>query len=260
MNPEQWRAQYRRRKTSKRYMGAVIIVFMGVILLLKRLPLQIPEWIFSWDTIVLVIGLLLGIRSRFRNWLWLVLVLLSTGSILSNYFLLDQYKNLVFPIELIIFGIYIFFRCFYHRNDKDCFVPRSHEHPSFAKHNRPFHHSYSTTEDGDVINIENTFGETNRNIISKEFRGGTIKNTFGSVDLNLTQSDIQGKIYIYVENTFGGIAFFVPSNWKIISEIDAKLSGIDDKSFYDVHPDEEEKTLVLKGKSVFGGIEIKNFA
>lgn len=118
---------------------------------------------------------------------------------------------------------------------------------------------FSTVDESNTIAIENTFGGIRRSFISKDFKGGYIKNTFGGVKVQLDQCDFEDKAVIHIENTFGGITLYVPVHWKVISEVDATLSGVDDKTYYENPDEENRKRLILKGKSVFGGIEIKNY-
>lgn len=245
----------RKHRKHNKFFGPFIIVFVGVILLLQRLPINVPEWVFSWNTILIAIGLLLGVKIRFRHWLWIIPLLIGSGRILADYYIAEEYHNLIFPISLILFGCYIFIYFF--------FGKRSFRYEEFNNpKNRQFKHQCSgqtTIDEDSFIRIENTFGGTDRSFISKNLKGGHIKNTFGGVNVNLMQADFEDSIDVHVENTFGGITFYVPSHWKVVAKLDSHLSGIDDNSYCDNRDDEDIKYLVLKGKSIFGGIEIKNF-
>lgn len=53
----------------------------------------------------------------------------------------------------------------------------------------------------------------------------------------------------------GGVEILVPENWNIIVQLSPILGGIDDNRNSIVEPD-EEKTLILKGFCLFGGIDI----
>lgn len=250
MNPKD--PSLRRRK---RFFWPLIIIFIGLVLLLQRLPIAIPEWLLSWNTILIGVGLLIGIRSQFRHWMWFALVLWGFGSILTENYIPDQYHNLIFPVGLIAVGIYIFisllicrkssfYRSFERRRKMTC---------DFDKDD------FSTVDESNTVAIENTFGGISRSFISKDFKGGYIKNTFGGVKVQLDQCDFEDKAVIHIENTFGGITLYVPVHWKVISEVEATLSGVDDKTYYENPDQENPKRLILKGKSVFGGIEIKNY-
>lgn len=254
MNREDWKFEEQNKR--KKFFGPFIIVFVGLILLLQRLPIDAPEWLFSWNTILIAVGIMLGIKTRFQHWLWFVPILIGIGRILSNHYIAEQYHNLIFPIGLILFGSYIFFYLLFFRNK--CCPYRDMK--SFKNKTQPYPHSGAATIDEDsFVRIENTFGGIDRSFISKNLQGGYIRNTFGGVRVNLTQANFEDSIDIHVENTFGGITLYIPKNWKVVAKLDSHLSGIDDNSYFDNQDRDDIKYLVLKGKSIFGGVEIKNF-
>lgn len=247
--------EYKKYKPSKKFYGPFIIIFIGIVLFLQRIPIDVPEWVFSWNTILIVVGLLLGFKSRFRHWLWFIPVLLGLGSILANHFVPEQYHNLVFPAGLMLFGIYILLYTLLNKNKAG--------YTSFPRQDDKGFKNKScereTINEENLIRIENTFGGINRSFLSKDLKGGYIKNIFGGIKVNLMHADFEKTIDIHIENTFGGITIYVPTNWKVVDKLDSHLSGIDDNSYYEDREDGDSKFLVLKGKSVFGGIEIKNF-
>lgn len=253
MNPEDWKVK-KHHKHNKLF-GPFILIIIGIILLLQRLPLNVPEWVFSWNTILIVVGLVLGAKSGFRHWVWFGLILLGVGNILSNYYVQEQYQGIVFPAGLIVFGIFIFLHLllFKRHNRWEAFIKNKEKCFSSDEWD------VSSIDEDNTIHLENTFGGVNRNFISKNFNGGYIKNTFGGIKVDLTHCDFEEKINIYIDNTFGGITFYIPANWKVISQVEVHLSGIDDKTYYEGIEDEDTKYLFLKGKSVLGGIELKSF-
>ncbi len=254
MNSEDWK--YEKRKGQHKFFGPFIIVFIGLVLLLQRLPIDVPQWVFSWNTILITIGILLGIKTRFRHWLWVVPFLIGIGRIFANHYISEEYHNLIFPLGLILFGGYIFLYTLFIQKKCCPYYQRALK----GKRGKFQYPPGQTTVDQDsFVRIENFFGGTDRSFISKNLKGGYIKNTFGGVRINLMQADFDSSIDIHVENTFGGITFYVPNNWKVVAKLDSHLSGIDDNGYVENQGGEDTKYLVLKGKSIFGGIEIKNF-
>jgi hypothetical protein len=83
---------------------------------------------------------------------------------------------------------------------------------------------------------------------------------FGGAELNLVQAEIEGIVVLDMLAVFGGTKLLVPSHWQIRSELVSFFGGIEDK-----RPNKNENSenppriLVLKGNTVFGGIEIKSF-
>ena len=98
-----------------------------------------------------------------------------------------------------------------------------------------------------------------KNILSKDFQGGEVINIFGGTELNFTQADISGKVYIDVTQLFGGIKLIVPPHWQVTSDMAAIFAGIDDKRRPGMNALDPDKILVLKGTSIFAGVEIRSF-
>ncbi|MDB5012525.1 MAG: hypothetical protein JWQ25_727, partial [Daejeonella sp.] len=58
---------------------------------------------------------------------------------------------------------------------------------------------------------------------------------------------------------FGGTKMIVPANWRVHSEMIAVFGGIDDKRPQQALVDQEDKVLIIRGTSIFGGISIRSF-
>jgi predicted membrane protein len=102
------------------------------------------------------------------------------------------------------------------------------------------------------------FGGVKKTVLSKQFNGGEIVVFFGGAEVNLTNADFVSPIQIDVVNVFGGTKLIIPANWEIRSEITAIFGGVDDKRRQG--PDTvSEKTIILKGTNLFGGVEIISY-
>ncbi|HAF34267.1 MAG TPA: hypothetical protein DCG88_09565, partial [Sphingobacterium sp.] len=53
---------------SRNIVGAIVII-VGIFLLLNNLNLGswFPDWLFGWQTILIIIGLVIGINSQFQK-------------------------------------------------------------------------------------------------------------------------------------------------------------------------------------------------
>lgn len=111
----------------------------------------------------------------------------------------------------------------------------------------------------DIIDTVSVFSGTHKNIFSKNLKGGDIVVVFGGCDLNLTQADFQGTVVIDVVAIFGGVKIVVPPSWKVRSEMTAIFGGLEDKTSIMPYGAESNKTVVLRGFALFGGVDIKNF-
>ena len=105
------------------------------------------------------------------------------------------------------------------------------------------------------------FGGAKKNIISKNFRGGEAVTVFGGTEINLMQADLTGPVVLELTQVFGGTKLIVPPHWKVWSkDMVTILGGIDDKRPMMGNPsDDTNKTLILKGTCMLGGIDIRSY-
>jgi predicted membrane protein len=110
----------------------------------------------------------------------------------------------------------------------------------------------------DFLDVTNVFGGSHRKMVTKNFRGGDSTTFMGGTEIDFSQADINGTAVLDVTQIMGATKIIVPSNWEVRSEISAIFAGFEDKRPQPVaiNPD---KVLILKGASVFGGIELRNF-
>jgi predicted membrane protein len=122
------------------------------------------------------------------------------------------------------------------------------------------HFSGSNVEnEADFIDSTSIFGGTKKVILSKNFKGGDITCFMGGAELDLSQADIKSPVVLDVTQIFGGTKIIVPPTWDVKSEVAAVFGGIEDKRRIltgNLNPD---KVVILRGTSIFGGIEIKSY-
>ena len=109
-----------------------------------------------------------------------------------------------------------------------------------------------------VLDITSIFGGVKKSVLSKQFNGGDVVCFFGGAEINLTNADFVSPIEIDVVNVFGGTKLILPANWEIRSEITAIFGGVDDKRRQAPNT-VSEKTIILKGTNLFGGVEIISY-
>jgi len=268
-----------RNNKSANIVGA-IIVFLGLALLLKNLNLGIwfPRWIFGWEMILIIIGLVIGVNSRFEKKSSIILI--CVGSL----FLLKDLMNLSFgrvivPIAAIIIGIYLIMRNRSHvppplppmppaKNDDefdwdkrvDVDTDRPSEEPPTAAtpiHEEGAKKGYSYAGEN-YIKVDSIFGNAKKIIFSKNFLGGTMTNVFGSTEINLLQADIQQPVALDVFQLFGSTKIIVPPHWVIVTTVSSILSENDDRRVILTSTIDQNKSLYITGTSIFGNITIKN--
>lgn len=236
---------------SGRAWGGLIIVAVGAVLLAKKAGADLPPWLFTWQMALITFGVFVGAKHRFRDWGWLVPV--AIGSVfLADKFIEDiSIEQFFWPIIIIFIGLVMIFKP---KRSRDGVWRRWNE-----KQQQEFSAMNSQNTEEDFINAVTIFGGAKKVIISKDFKGGETTTFFGGVEINLTQADINGRAELELIQVFGGTKLVVPSNWKIqTEELVSVFGGLDDKRKNITTPD-PDKTLVLKGTCIFGGIDIKNY-
>lgn len=95
--------------------------------------------------------------------------------------------------------------------------------------------------------------------MNKNFKGGEATSVFGGTELNLMQADINGHVVFELTQIFGGAKLILPAHWEIKSEIVNIFGGVEDKRPVQSVTNDPNKVIVLKGTSIFGGIEIRSY-
>lgn len=291
---KQYRPTYNSSNTGRIWAG-IIIVGIGVILLAGKLGLGwlFPHWIFNWGNmwpmILIVVGLIIGGNSNFRNPSSYILLGIGSFFLLRNITDLDI-GPFLWPALIIGIGLWLLLgrgrsgprppgfdrRHRYRRRydsgayewDKRVVNEQSdspatggapafnetEESEEFAGESKRFANFSSE----DYLKSTSVFGDVKKTIISKNFQGGEVVNIFGGTDINLIQADIQQPIVIDVFQIFAGTKIIVPSHWKIHSDVVSVFGEVDDKRFTQGIPQDEQKVVYIKGTSLFGGITIKS--
>lgn len=245
---------------SSRVILGLIIALAGVLLLLQSLNiLYFPGYLISWPMLLIVIGLLAGIKSRFRNVGPFIILFVGLFFLLRNYLgLPDEVRHAFWPALLVFFGLFMALRP---NKSKHCGTTRHHwgehryEGGSGSGGYNP--ESYMEKESSDRLDTTAIFSGSQRNVISKDFKGGQITAIMGGVDLNFSQTDFTGKIYLDLTVVMGGVNLVLPPHWKLDVQTTMIAGGIEDKRMV-MGPQDDSKELVLTGVIVMGGIEIKS--
>lgn len=228
--------RHQERKSS--LWGGLILLVVGVFLLMKKLDLHIPHWIFSWETILIAIGLILGAKRNFTGAGWIILVCIG------GIFLIDDIFNwgvnmsrFIWPLVFICAGIFLVVQSTERRRREIILQPGENAE--------------------DYIANTSLFGGSKKVVFSKNFRGGYISDTFGGSEINLSQADFNGVAILDVQCLFGGSEITVPPHWEVRINVSSIFGGVDDARIQPVtiNPD---KILIIKGSCTFGGVSVKN--
>lgn len=243
----------RHQAGSGRVWTGLFILLIGVAALMKSFFLPLPGWLFSWQMLLIVLGLFIGVRHNFRGGAWAVLILIGSVFLFDDFFPNLIESRFLWPIALIAAGLFIIAKPRRHRwNEPEQGNINNNPQTPLIMNDR-------IHPEDDMLDSTSVFGGIKKSILSKNFRGGDVVNIMGGAEINLSQADINGRVELEVTQIFGGTKIIVPPHWDVKPEMAAIFGGIDDKrNLYNVAID-HSKVLILKGTSIFGGIEVKSF-
>src|SRR5436190_24385193 len=77
---------YSKNRENGKVIGGLIMVAVGVALLARNMGVFMPFWLFTWPTILILIGVYLGFKHNFRNNAWIILIAIGSFSLLNKLF------------------------------------------------------------------------------------------------------------------------------------------------------------------------------
>lgn len=260
----------RRRQNSQNSGPIVGLVFLlvGGILISRAVGVPVPEFIISWQMLLITIGVSIGLASRFRNPGFVFPIIIGTIFLLRDYFPGILPPEFILPSVFIFVGIFLIFKPRGWRKnlpenlDITSTTTTNDEiiqgEPALQYTSNTNFFSSGSTDATIADRLEETavFGNIRKTLISKNFIGGEVSTVFGSAEINLLQADIQQSARLEINAVFGSIRLIVPTHWQVKMKTAAVLGGIEDKR--PKHAIYSDKILLLEGNAVFGGIQIES--
>lgn len=253
MQPEDQHYYLSWQKSNKRGKIAtgIIVIIFGVLYLLKELGLAIPGWVFTPGMFISAIGFIVLIKHKFRTIFPYIIIGVGKLLLLNEIYPESINMKIIWPSLIILGGVLML-----------VLTTRKRSFGKFRNRHCPDNGmSLDGISQDDFIDSVSIFGGVKKTIVSKQFLGADIVAIFGGSELNLSQADFEGRIVMDVTNIFGGTTLTIPNNWQVKTEVVSIFGGIEDKR--PVQPlvnGATEKTVVLRGTCLFGGIEINSFA
>jgi predicted membrane protein len=275
--------EYQNGPRRGKVLAGIVLLTVGASLLLRQLDLFFfPSWILSWPMWLIIWGLYIGANHNFRNASWLIMVIIGVAFLLGHIIPGFNAGAVFWPVAIIGFGIFLILKrnnhnpdywdkkewkkkWDYSRYDYNSTRPTNPNEPvvdyttTGTPADEPVNPNSSSYTGDDHLDAVSVFGGIKKTIFSKNFKGGDIVNIFGGGELDFTQADITGRVYIDVTQIFGGVKLIVPSHWMVISDMASIFAGFDDKRIRTSAPLDNTKILVLKGTSVFAGVDIRSY-
>lgn len=251
--------------------SGLVLLLLGLFFLSRNFGFFLPQWLFSWHVILMVIGLLVGAKRNFTGGGWLVMVLIGGFFTLQRFADLN-FSSYYFPGIFIILGLYLILSPSRRLKKNNLFGDGSSSGSYGDSSTNPVsdntadqHDQYGFSSDapvnntGDVVNLVNVFSGSKQQFYSKNLLGGEIVAVFGGAELNFIQSDFENRIVIEITAIFGGVKLIIPPNWVVKSEVTPIFGGLNDRRAVVTHVEGNPKVLVIKGIALLGGIDISNF-
>jgi|SRR5215471_984799 len=224
----------------------LFLVLIGGMLFLHKITTALPEWIFTWPVLIVGVGLLIGIQTKFKNFFWVVPVFWGIFGLIDQQRPDLHLHNYIAPIVFIFLGMFFIFR----RRRKGWRESWRNIGPAYT---------VNDATGGDWLDTTSVFSGAKKVILSKNFKGGDITCFMGGAEIDLTKADIQGKVVMDMTAICGGIKLIVPANWDVKIQTTAVFAGVDDRRTVQPIKIDADKLLVLDGAVVCGGIEINSY-
>lgn len=254
---QRWEARCERRSKNSHIWTGVFILLIGVAALVKATVTDLPDWMFSWQAFLILLGAFIGVKHGFRGYAWLILMIVGGAFLVREVFPDLSVRRYIWPAALIAVGGFLILRP--GRRIGFMKINAGEEKKEGSSDSATLLDEEESWSQDDFINVTAIFGGSKKNMLSKDFKGGDIVNIFGGTELNLSQADIKGRVELEITTIFGGTKLIVPSSWEVKSEAVTIFGGLEDKRPLQPGNQHPEKLLVLKGTVLFGGIEIKSF-
>ncbi|HSO85002.1 MAG TPA: DUF5668 domain-containing protein [Draconibacterium sp.] len=230
---------------NKRVYLGVFLIAIGGLWILERLDFIPDIWediFISWQMLLIGIGVFSLIGGNKTTGTILILI--------GGFFLVDQVYSI--PRELrqigwpvVIIGIGVVMLVTHGR-----------------KKGEPQITGQKSNQGMDYFDDFVVFGGREVFINSQNFLGGKTTSMFGGTEYDLRQAHLsENGAIIDCVTVFGGCGFKVPPDWTIKNELTAVFGAFTDKrgSTFGQIVSNPSKTLIIRGFSAFGGVEIKHF-
>lgn len=231
--------EHYKRQNSGKFLYGLLFISAGTLWALSKGGVDLPPWLFSWGTFFIAIGLVSGVKHQFQIGGWMIPVFIGAVFLTDQFYPLDNVKEFLFPIGLVLVGLIIIFKPkqrfrkgWKHLNEMDI----AHENH---------------------LEVTTIFGGAEKKVTSKDFRGGEVTSIFGGSTIDFMSANINGPVVLEVTAIMGGSKLIIPGNWLVKSEVTAVMGGVEDKRFIDESID-ENKVLIIRGTTIMGGLEISS--
>src|SRR6185503_4161926 len=105
-NDKNYRAMHRRSSIGT----GVFIVLIGLAFLIRNSVPDLPPWLFTWQTLLIAMGVFIGVKHRFRGAAWFILILVGSAFLMKDIIPNLELQRYIWPMVLITVGLFFIFR------------------------------------------------------------------------------------------------------------------------------------------------------
>jgi hypothetical protein len=228
-------------RSNRRFLFGIVLIVFGSLWILERLhilPDSLSDLLISWQSLIILIGVISLINgNETAGW---ILILIGGFFMIPHLFEIPwELRRLTWPVLLITLGVLMLLR--YGRPQKGI--------PEGGPKNMNYFDDF-------VI-----FGGREMVINSQSLVGGKTTSIFGGSEYDLRSSFLaENGAVVDCVSIFGGAGFKIPPDWTVKNEITTIFGAFTDKRASVISDmNNLSKTLVLRGFTAFGGVEVKNF-
>lgn len=253
---------YTRRGAARdRALAGIFLIIAGSLLFAYKMGAPLPDWLFTFPTILIAIGLIAGLKHRFRHPAWIIPFGVGIFLSMDHWFPGVHVREYTAPVIIIMLGLFFLLRPKHFHKHRHSRFKHFHQHRLEWKEKmrREMMEDQDISTAGDSIDSVSVFGSVKKKVVSKNFSGGEITCFMGGAELDLSQADIQGRVVLDITQLFGGTKLIIPPHWDLKSDMAAIFGGIEDKRPLHGTVADMNKVLVLRGTSIFGGIDITSY-
>ncbi len=227
--------------SNKRIMFGIFLIVVGLFWILVKLDFIPDIWtdiLVSWKMLLIGIGVFSIIAGNKIAGTILVVI--------GGFFLVPEIvhipyalRRIGFPLMIIGVGVVLLV------------TQRSRNQPPISDRGK-----YGMDYFDDFV----IFGGREIFVNSQNFFGGKVTTMFGGAEYDLRQAKLsENGAIIDCVSIFGGSGFKVPPDWTVKNEVTTIFGAFADKRGMSVHEVscDPSKTLIIKGFSAFGGVEVK---
>jgi predicted membrane protein len=246
------------KNDGSKVVAGIILVGVGIVLLLRNIGFLFPHWLFTWPVIVILAGIYTGFKHNFKNNSWLIIIAVGSFFLIERFMPSVSLQPYFWP--LIIIGIGVLYILRPGKQSWNNWKNTSDGNNKWNETGKWQGFSGDTSVDNnDEFRVNSIFSGVEKKIISKNFQRGQISSVFGGAEIDMTQADIAGTAVIKMEVVFGGVKILLPPHWSVQNNIDGVFHSVEDNRNGSAAAADTAKLLILEGRCIFGGIEIKSY-